>query len=963
MFPPDGWSLDFGTRDDINFDFPPHGNYYYASQPDSNFFGAVSDTLFTPLLDIAPGDQLHMRVKASAFLAGNHSVVWKNGTTGAIQVLQTFSTIPEAWDPVSIDLSAAAGINYIGIVTQQNGPALTKYDLFTSDAQRHFRNFDLAIGEEDIYFLARKGQSTSFPLTVKNQTAQLVSGGSYTVKLMEAPGVLLATVNGVALGPWEEVNLSLSHTYNALAAHDLYFEIDYGQDEDLTNNQSWQTEVHVVPATVILNDIGQPDFQNLNFPFNGNGNTNSLGEDDLSQSLYYSQEFAAEGNLYGMIYTYDNALNNDAIKHLPLKVWVAQTQAADLSGGWIPNNQLTLVFDDTLEILPGTGREVYIPFDNPLVYTGIENLVVQDYVYDPEWPPAILSFYAADQPFGGAVRTISVNDVYALDPLNPPAGFFQSEDHVYTTFVLEPVVDTGLISGTVYSTNNVALGNVEIAVQGTSLADSTDMNGQYALPYLPYGSYTLKASYPGYNDTIVVVQLDTAALLLDLYLRERTQVSITGTVSGSNDPGTPLEFVSVLAEGYTVDSAMTDASGQFSLANIFGVSLYSVQLQRQGYYDTTLTVQVTDSNINLGNVVMRQEFLSPFEVAAVNQGTAAYVVWRSPLEIAKVKLQNDLGVCSFSYTNSPSENVWLGNRFAISGPTTLTSVEIHTDIYELDSDFVRMDVFDATTEEILASSAPFLIYNDTVMVIGIPNIVVFEDIFVMLHWENNVNSTHALCVDFSDPNVPNTALVKYPGQPAELFSTFLGQGAPNLSFLVRVNTLQAGTTVGVAQPLTYNLYRGLADEFPDTQNWTQVNAAPVAGLTFLDSTWTSQEVSGEYRYAVETIYPEGNSALTFSNPILWTMFTLIEDLAELQVQVYPNPATDFLIVELETKLISRAHLRLLDVRGRLVDEVYVPSFSKTIRLKRDVSQLAQGIYFVQIETEDHQVLTQRIVIR
>ena len=44
----------------------------------------------------------------------------------------------------------------------------------------------------------------------------------------------------------------------------------------------------MVPNTVEINDIGTPDLPTSSIPFSPNGNTNTLGEDDLSQMLFYN---------------------------------------------------------------------------------------------------------------------------------------------------------------------------------------------------------------------------------------------------------------------------------------------------------------------------------------------------------------------------------------------------------------------------------------------------------------------------------------------------------------------------------------------------------------------------------------------------------------------------------------------------------------------------------------------------
>ena len=63
-------------------------------------------------------------------------------------------------------------------------------------------------------------------------------------------------------------------------------------------------------------------------------------------------------------------------------------------------------------------------------------------------------------------------------------------------------------------------------------------------------------------------------------------------------------------------------------------------------------------------------------------------------------------------------------------------------------------------------------------------------------------------------------------------------GVPS-SFLLRVNTLDDGSPITNNESVTYNVYRGLASEFPDTSNWTMINSSPVSDLDLVDTDGTN----------------------------------------------------------------------------------------------------------------------------
>ncbi len=950
-FPPAGWEINFGVRDNSNFGNPHHGEYYYSCLPDTNMFGFVADTIYTPLMNIEAGDEFGFRIMTNDFLNADHNLVWKNGTTGEVTFIQNITSIQINWTPILIDISDAAGINYIGITsTPLGGPGHSKFDSFHSTANINLYQNDLAIDNGDLYFLALENQMESFDCVVKNVGAITVPGGNYTVKLMEN-GEVIASEQGVTVSSWQNETVTVNHTFSGISQHRLYFEIDFAEDQNLSNNTGRAADVNVVPFNSIINQIGQADYQNLNLPFTPNGSTMSLGEDDLSQTIYRSTDIPITGNIYGMVYTYDNLIDGGSVRHLPLRVRMKQTNSATLNGGWASSDDMVVLYDDTLEILPGNNREIYIPFDTPISYAGLSNIVIEDHQFDPEFPPSIMRMYAYDLPSGGSTRSISVSDVYQLDPNNPPEFYYSSEDLTYTQFVIEPIVDLSSVSGTVYGTDDLPLEGATVQVEGASISIETDENGFYTLPDLPYNDYELTASFIGYNDSTVTVTLSSESLTQDFYLVEREQVDLIGMVVGENAPSIPLENVSVSAEGYSSDNGYTNIDGEFILTEIYGVSTYEVSFSLYGYRDTTISVSVVNENVDMAIIELEQVFIPVFDVHIVPESNPL-VKWKNPLKSNPVKLQNDFNVRSYSYTNEPNENVWLGNYFEIADTTTLTSVEFHSSLYEGAIDFISIDIFDANSEEVIATSQPFLIHADSVHTVDIPNIVVYGDVYAMIHWQDNAVSTNFLTIDYSNTNIPNTAFIKYPNQSPVLFTDFIGGEAPNMSFNIRINTLDDGNHDTNNEVLSYNIYRGLANEFPNISNWDQINAGPVSDLFHMDNDWENVDVSETYRYAVETIYTNGNSEVTFSEEISGTWLGLYDAKSLIEsLRVFPVPTSDAVSIVLPEILDVDAQLIIYDATGKEVKQIRLNHASPQT-LKFDISSFENGAYFLRIKSND-----------
>ena len=538
-----------------------------------------------------------------------------------------------------------------------------------------------------------------------------------------------------------------------------------------------------------------------------------------------------------------------------------------------------------------------------------------------------------------------------MDPDNPPGSdyYYLTSSLTYATFVIDPIVENGFVSGNVNELGSFPLSNAEVSIENTSIVGFTDVNGAYLLPGLPYGEYNVTASLFGYYDESKAVLIDAPTISKDFNLAKRAQVNVVGQVVGSNDVMTPLELVDVNIEGYIEGNTITNSNGEFSFSNIYGdVQDYQVTLFLYGYDRKVINAKVIDSTLDLGVIILDQELISPFDVEVENNN-GVVVSWKSPQESQKVKIQNDFGYDSNAYSNEPNEEVWLGNIFSISDITTITSIEIGTFYIESVADYVSIDVIDLENNEVIASSQPFLIQFNATQVIDIPNIVVYEDIAVMVHWQNNEETTNFLNVDFSDPQIPNTAAIRYPNESIQLLSDFF-ENMQNQSFHVRLNTLDDGDLATNNEVLNYNVYRGFESEFPTISNWQLLNETPITNEIFEDTKLDNIEPNEIYRYAVETNYVEGNSEVTFSNKVADLILGIEDDNYILdQVKIYPIPTKDFLNISLPPQLKLPSSIKIHDVLGNQIEEIGSLN-SQNSYISVDLTNYTKGIYFLKFGT-------------
>ena len=86
----------------------------------------------------------------------------------------------------------------------------------------------------------------------------------------------------------------------------------------------------------------------------------------------------------------------------------------------------------------------------------------------------------------------------------------------------------------------------------------------------------------------------------------------------------------------------------------------------------------------------------------------------------------------------------------------------------------------------------------------------------------------------------------------------------------------------------------------------------------------------------------------------------VEDLASNTFDVYPNPATDVVTVELSEAGSADAQVEVLDIKGQVVSSEVLTAGQSSIQV--NTSTLASGVYTVRVKSESG-VATERVVIK
>ena len=860
IWPPDHWEMKYGN---YMQDWPLVGDYMGHIVSGGSEWGSSDGWFSTPLLDINPGDNIKFYMRTDAMSGGGFSINWQDGQTGEVYFIESVS-VPNwgQWYVKNIDISAAAGINRIVFKVSSSTYAEVFLDSVTCTAPTYTYEYDIDVLRFQHDWTPFTNMADTIKCKVRNYTTSGINAGSYTVNLMEEPDIVLQSISGYALNPLEIIEYEFYHTFTDEEQHNLFVQVDYASDQNPADNISNIESIYPVPPPTQSIEIGENDLGNLNIPFDTFG-TEGLGQDDFTQIIYHFDEVGSMGYIYGLKFHY-NLYGLMYGQTLPLKVWIGETLNDDLSGGWEPYENMTLVFD-SLVITKNYLFEMFIPFDEPYLYTG-GNIVIQTIQYDPEFMASWTSFHCTETP--GELRTAKSPDWYEIDPENPPSFEWQTqywEQLPDATFIINPFENISDISGTITDDNNLPLENVLVEIVGTAIKTFTDAQGVYLIPTIPYGNWTIQASYLGYENNVQIITVDEENETLNFSMTPKPLVSLSGYVEGSGAPGEPLEDANIDISGYNGYDGLTSSSGVFNIVDVFGNADYSLKISKFGFEPYTTTFSLTDENTDFGTIILTERTISAYNVTAEEtiDDAIAEIYWPDPLTGMEDTLQYDMGDESYGLANDPLENVWLGNFMPNNNVITITSVTVFFINNPQTPGQVTLDIFDED-ENLLVSSEPFLTQNDSYITVDFPNLTYDGNLYIMLHWKDNPATTDFLGIDFT-PNIADLCYIHYPGQGFELLSNFLGTD-PGVA-LIRANYLKQADDKKDPENksvLSYNIYRGESDDFYNISNWTQINSGPVSSLEYIDESWLLTEPNN-YRYAVEALYASGNSEVTYTN--------------------------------------------------------------------------------------------------
>ncbi|MBW6515296.1 MAG: carboxypeptidase regulatory-like domain-containing protein [Candidatus Cloacimonetes bacterium] len=722
---------------------------------------------------------------------------------------------------------------------------------------------------------ATVGIPVDYTIAVRN--AGMNTQSDYTVKLMQEGGIELGSTAGTTIEQGQVIDYVFTWTPDVAGATYLYGEVVLTDDEVPGNNITPNLNVAVQPSGTAAVNIGTDTTTANTLPLN------FFYRNSMSQTIYMASELNIGGLLTGITY-YSNFTQD--LPNMPVKIWVGETDLDNLSAGWIPATQLQLVFDGTIDFPIGQNT-INIALQNPYAYSGSNLVILANRPMDTQYYQSTNHFFYSVTAFANRSRNVQA-DATEYFPDNPPTTGTLT-NRVPNTTLYFVTAGMGVLDGYVYNSDtNDPLAGAAVEVIGTNYNAVTNNNGYFVFPYVPEGTYDVKASIFGYNDLIledVLVEEDETTTI-SFYLVQLDNVTVSGQVVGSDQPTVGLVGGLVNLTGYENYSTTTGANGMFSIPGVYTNQTYNISVMVEGYAPYTGQVTVGEVDLDVGVIIVDEIAYPPYNVVATQSPDDTYVdlIWSSPLAIDYYfsDFENDDGgweatadwhpVGDWEWANNYDVNNWYNSGsdtatpppFAYSG-TGLWGTVIFTNHTNSGGFSYLSQTFDFTT--FTDATMIFWSWNDSFGNFDYGQVRVNGQIVWGPAWDYTNTQWQEVVIDLSAFDGLSeveivfehyaTTVVNYAGwyiDDVYIGSEPQGRRADNIdqSFIDSIGQLSSRNFRDSNRVLEgFRIYRFLNEDTDNEDNWVEL--ATVTDTTYTDNGWATVD-GGYYRYGVKSVH-------------------------------------------------------------------------------------------------------------
>ncbi|MDD3535219.1 MAG: carboxypeptidase regulatory-like domain-containing protein [Candidatus Cloacimonetes bacterium] len=467
-----------------------------------------------------------------------------------------------------------------------------------------------------------------FVATIRNNGLETQS--DYLIKLMKEGDVELGSIAGNPIAFSEVQTYTFQYTPSTVGTSYLYCKVVLIGDEVPDNDKCTDFPIIVWEAGTETVTIGMGNFQDK-MPIN------LYAKNSLFECLYFQNELnITSGNINGLVF-YNN-FPYDALGPKHTKIWLGNTTRTDLTDGWIPSTELTLVYDGDLEYPLGSNN-IEVAFDLPFIYYGATLVMMVQRPWDATWGYDIYwnaeTFYCQALGNVRSLREASWDTIY--DPAAPPTTTVVSGLFPKTTFYLREA-GTGSLNGTV-CTNGTPLEGATVSVANTNLSTVTDAAGHYSFPYILHGTQVVTAALHGYtiaSNSVTITEGETYTS--DFALVPLAQITVSGRIVGSDDLAAGISGASIVLSGYESYTASSGLDGYFFITGVFGNQSYQYAVHAVGYQLSSGPIQVNAVDLNMGDIIVNEIANAPRNVVATESITFTQVdlIWDAAAAVQNI---------------------------------------------------------------------------------------------------------------------------------------------------------------------------------------------------------------------------------------------------------------------------------------------------------------------------------------
>ena len=478
------------------------------------------------------------------------------------------------------------------------------------------------------------GVQATYKITVSNVGFSAVEGDRYSVALMQiGNNTPLGTLPGETIEPLESIDFEINWTPDTPGNIVIYGNAVFEDDEDITNNLTPNLTIHIQRPGTESFYIGNETSASISVfsPFN------HLWRNGLAQTIYVDSEIPAEGSIMGIVYRHNGTV---MLPDTPVSIYLASIQQHNFPDleSFIPIELFSLAYNGPINAVQGP-VDVYIPFDTPFPYTGGHIAVMTYKHHVPTLTSGIqwqITPTLNNQNVGQGFRTFYYySDSVILDPaLNPDLETFPTPGRAISfpnATILISTEAQGHIAGVVKNPSGNPVEGVRVSLVDLGRSTLTNAAGEYLFQYVFEGTVAINASRHGYYDTNIDVVVEEGITANgDLQLTPIPTVTVSGTVIGS-DTGNPIANAEIWLRGYENYYTTTNASGAFTINNVYFQRTYSIEAYRIGYvryFDDV--IEVGNNNLVLPPIMLLERAYPVNNLLAVAGDTSATITWETP---------------------------------------------------------------------------------------------------------------------------------------------------------------------------------------------------------------------------------------------------------------------------------------------------------------------------------------------